>query len=161
VSYSCLSYNVLLAYIFAFSSIQRGIRFINGRKQIFLQDDINNVNLPIQWRAHTNATVTLDQAGTTATLTLDGQTMIVQILNPPPGVVFTTGPAVRLPTDPPLPPGQVDQPNPGVVVLMINMQPGTYSLQVLFNPQWPNMDASAYQTPPSVPISGWTTTSHN
>jgi hypothetical protein len=143
------------------SSIQRGIRFLNGRQQIFLQDDITNVQQPIQWRAHTNATVTLDTTGTTATLSLGGQTMIVEILNAPSGVVFTTGPAERSADDPALPPGQVDQPNPGVTVLMINLNPGSYNLQVLFNPQWPGMDASAYQTPPFVAVNSWSLTSHN
>ena len=133
---------------------------INGRKQVLLQDDIN-VQADIQWRMHTNATVSIDQSGTTATLSLGGKTMQVQLINPPAGAKFTTQEAVRLPTDPALPPGQVDQPNPGVTVLTIALGQGTYSLQVLFNPQWDGMAASAFKTPPSVPLDNWSLNSHN
>jgi hypothetical protein len=139
------------------TSYQRGIRTINSRKQVLLQDDINTSG-SIQWRMHTNATVTT--SGTTATLVLDGQTMQVSILNPPSGASFGTAQAVRLSTDPPLPQGQVDQPNPGVTVLTIDLPAGQYSLQVLFNPQWSGMSASAFVTPPSVPLSQWSVTSH-
>ncbi|KAG8896935.1 hypothetical protein FRB99_008570 [Tulasnella sp. 403] len=141
------------------TSIKRGIRFINGRKQVLLQDDITNAALPIQWRMHTNATVALN--GASATLTLGGQTMQVSILNPPTGATFQTMAAVRYPNDPPLPPNTEDQLNPGVTVLVINLQPGTYNLQVLFNPQWPGMAASDFKTPGLVAIDSWTLTSHS
>lgn len=109
---------------------------------------------------HTNATVAIDTTGTTATLTLDGQTMIVSIQNPPSGAVFTQGLAQRFSTDvtPPIP----DQPNPNVTVLMIDLpNSGTYTLEVLFNPQWPGMSSSDFVTPPSVALDSWTLTSHN
>jgi len=143
-------------------SIKRGIRFINGRKQVLLQDDLNNVSQPVEWRMHTNATVAIDDAKTTATLTLGGQTMQVQILNPGSGVGFSTKDAVRASTDPALPAGQTDQPNPGVTVLCITLATGgTQSLQVLFNPQWSGMSASDFKTPGSVSIDQWSLTSHN
>ncbi|KAH9857976.1 chondroitin AC/alginate lyase [Lenzites betulinus] len=140
------------------TSLKRGIRMINGRKQVLLQDDINAAG-DIMWRMHTNATVTV--SGTSATLTIGDQKMQMTILNPPEGVTITTGDAVRFPDDPPLPDGQVDQPNPGVTVVMINLPAGEYSLQVLFNPQWNGMSASDFVTPPSVGIDGWSLTSHN
>ncbi|KAF8528268.1 heparinase II/III family protein [Gautieria morchelliformis] len=142
------------------TSYKRGIRMINGRKQVLLQDDIN-VQADIQWRMHTNATVAIDSAGTTATLTLGGQTMQVQLINAPAGAKFTTQDAVRLSTDPALPSNQSDQPNPGVTVLTIALGQGTYSLQVLFNPQWSGMSASSFVTPPVVPLDNWSLTSHN
>jgi hypothetical protein len=145
------------------SSYKRGIRMINGRKQVLLQDDIN-VQADIQWRMHTNATVSIDSAGTTATLTLGGQTMQVQLINAPAGAKFTTQDATRLSTDPALPTTpnpQVDQPNPGVTVLTIALGQGTYSLQVLFNPQWSGMAASSFTTPPAVSLDNWSLTSHN
>jgi hypothetical protein len=108
---------------------------------------------------HTNATVSVDSSGTTATLTLDGQTMIVTILNPPSGAAFTTSDAIRFPTDPT--PPQPDQPNPGVTVLIIDLPAGSYTLEVLFNPQWPGMSASDFVTPPSVALDNWTLTSHD
>ncbi|KAI0048326.1 heparinase II/III family protein [Auriscalpium vulgare] len=145
---------------FNVTSFSRGVRTINARKQVLIQDDINAQGT-IMWRMHTNATVTIDSSGTSATLALDGQTMVVQILNAPSGATFTTGPASRLDGDPALPTGQSDQPNPGVTVLIINLPAGTYSLQVLFNPQWSGMQASDFKTPSSVPLSGWSLTSHN
>ena len=127
---------------------------------MLLQDDINSSGT-VMWRAHTNATVTISSSGTSATLALDGQTMEVTMVNPPSGATFTTGEAVRLSSDPALPTGQTDQPNPGVTVLMINLPAGQYSLQILLNPQWPGLSSSSYVTPKSVPLSSWSVTSHN
>lgn len=131
---------------------------INNRKQVLLQDDIN-ASQAIQWRMHTNATITT--SGTTATLTLEGQTMQVSILNPPSGAAFGTAQPVRFASDPPTPTAYPDQPNPGVTVLTIDLPAGQYSLQVLFNPQWAGMSTSDFVTPPSVSVSSWSLTSHN
>lgn len=127
---------------------------------MLLQDDIN-AGAGVMWLMHTNASVSVDSGGTSATLTLEGQTMKVEMLNPPSGAQFTTGEAVRLAGDPALPTGQVDQPNPGVTVLIISLPVGQYSLQVLFNPQWAGLQQSNYVTPPSVALSSWSLTSHN
>jgi hypothetical protein len=154
-----------------YSTVKRGIRFLNGRQQFLLQDDISGVpaGVDVMWRAHTNATVSVGSNGTTATLSLGGQTMIVEILEGPAGAVFTTEePAARLTQDPPVPTGpswsqyDPDQPNPGVTVLVIdNPNGGSYSLQVLMNPQWPSLQASDYVTPPNVAIDSWSLTSHD
>ncbi|KAF7363785.1 hypothetical protein MSAN_01036400 [Mycena sanguinolenta] len=140
------------------TSVKRGIRLLNGRRQILLQDEVT-ASQGVMWRMHTNATVSVDSSGTSATLTLDGQTMQVQMLNPPSGAKFTTTDAVRFSTDvtPPIP----DQPNPGVTVLIIDLPAGTYNLQVLFNPQWPSSDGVNYVTPPSVALDSWTLRSHD
>jgi len=140
------------------NSAKRGIRLINGRKQVLLQDDVDTSS-DIEWRMHTNATVTLN--GNSATLSLGGKTMTVEILNAPSGAEFSMQAAERLPSDPALPDGASDQPNPGVTVLTIALPAGQYSLQVLFNPQWDGMKASDFKTPPSVPIDSWTLDSHN
>jgi hypothetical protein len=140
------------------TSVKRGIRLLNARQQVLLQDEVDAQG-EVMWRMHTNATVNIDSSGTSATLTLDNQTMIVQILNAPSGAVFTTSPAVRFPTDPV--PLEADQPNPGVTVLIIDLPAGSYTLEVLFNPQWPGMAASDFVTPPSVALDSWTLTSHN
>jgi hypothetical protein len=131
---------------------------INKRKQVLIQDDIT-ASQPFQWRMHTNATVT--PSGTTATMTLDGKTMLVSIINPPNGATFGTAAAKRLQNDPALPTGQTDQDNPGVTVLTIDLPAGQYSLQVLFNPQWDGMSSDQFVTPPSVPVGSWSLTSHN
>ncbi|KAJ6607509.1 heparinase II/III family protein [Mycena sp. CBHHK59/15] len=136
------------------TSVKRGIRLLNGRKQVLLQDEIT-ASASVMWRMHTNATVSA--SGTSATLTLDGHTMDVSILNAPSGATFTTSDAVRFSTD--VTPPDPDQPNPGVTVLIISLPAGTYNLQVLFNPQW--NDGTTFVSPPSVALDDWTLTSHN
>lgn len=108
---------------------------------------------------HTNATVTVNSNG--FTLQIGDQTLQMQVLNAPSGAKLGTADAVRLSTDPALPAGQTDQPNPGVTVVTIDMPAGTNNLQVLFNPQWPGMSSSDFQTPSSVALSSWSLTSHN
>ncbi|KAF8751811.1 Heparinase II III family protein [Rhizoctonia solani] len=142
--------------------IKRGVRLINGRKQVLLQDDLLDVTQSVEWRMHTNATIAIENGGQTAMLTLGGQTMQVQLLNPGAGVGFSIKDAVRAPTDPALPPNQADQPNPGVKVLCVSLAPGkTQSLQVLFSPQWPGMSVSDLRLPPHVHLDDWSLTSHN
>jgi len=149
----------LASAYFDVTSYKRGIRTINGRKQVLLQDEIT-ATAAIMWRMHTNATVTIDTGATSATLTLDGQTMTMQILSAPTGAQITTMEAVRLSTDPATPAGSPDQPNPGVTVVTIQLPAGQYNLQVLFNPQWSGMSASDFKTPSFVAIDSWTPTSH-
>lgn len=103
-------------------------------------------------------TVSVDSGGTSATLSLDGQTMKMQILNAPSGAQITTMSATRLQGDPATPDGYPDQDNPGVTVVVISLPAGTYNLQVLFNPQWQGF--SDFKTPSVVPIDSWSTTSH-
>lgn len=141
---------------FDVTSFSRGVHLINGRKQVLIQDEIN-ASASIMWRAHTNATVAISSDGFTATLTIGSATTTVQLLNPPSGAVFTTMEPVRFATDP-IPP-QPDQPNDGVTVLVISLPAGSYTLEVLINPQWPGMSSSSYTTPASVPLSQWSLTS--
>lgn len=139
------------------TSFQRGIRMINGRRQILIQDEIT-ATAPLQWRMQTNATIT--PSGTGATLTLGDKTMMVQLINPPAGAAFSRSDPIRTAKAPQLQPGmEADQPNPGVSVLIIDLPAGTYNLQVLFNPQWDNF--KSFQTPPSVALADWSLTSHN
>lgn len=123
---------------------------------MLIQDEIT-AQAGIQWRMHTNATVAISNGGTSATLTLDGQTMIMEILNPPAGAVFTTSDAVRYASDPA--PPQPDQLNPDVTVVIISLPAGTYTLVVLFNPQWPGMSASDFITPSLASLSSWSLSS--
>jgi hypothetical protein len=138
------------------SSVKRGIRLINARQQVLLQDDITATG-EVQWRMQTNATVSIDNGGQSATLTLEDKTMKVSMINPPSGAQFGKSDAVRFPSDPT--PPQPDQANPGVTVLTIDGMKGTFSLQVLFAPQWPK--AGNMKTPPSVPLDSWSLTSHS
>lgn len=48
--------------------VRRGIRFLNGRRQVLLQDEIKKGHGSVEWRVHTNGTVTLSKDKRTATL---------------------------------------------------------------------------------------------
>lgn len=104
---------------------------MNGRKQVLLQDEVT-ASESVMWRMHTNATVSVDTSGTSAILTLDGQTMNVAMLDPPDGAKFTTSEAKRFDSDPA--PPETDQENPGVTVLIIALPAGVYipSLAVVY-----------------------------
>jgi hypothetical protein len=138
---------------------------LNGRKQILVQDDIAGVaaGTNLQWRAHTNASVTTD--GTTATLTLNSKTLIASIINAPSGVSFSTMTADPMSQDPPIPTGSQYAENPsneGVTVLVINTEGGSdMSLQVLLNPQWDGMASTDFVSPPNIAVQDWSVTSHN
>ncbi|SCZ99350.1 BZ3500_MvSof-1268-A1-R1_Chr7-2g09496 [Microbotryum saponariae] len=149
---------------YAGTTSARAIRFLNKRQQILLRDEITSTG-SILWRMHTNATVTISSSGTTATLAMGGQTMIATLRQPANGK-FTTVEAVRLTgqDSPSLTSGNTDTPNgpiPGVTVLTVALDAGTYDIEVLFNPQWPNLKASDYVNPPNVAIDSWSLTSHN
>ncbi|WVR05880.1 hypothetical protein IAU60_002906 [Kwoniella sp. DSM 27419] len=144
--------------------VKRGIRFINGRKQILLQDDVTS-SPTLQWRMHTNATVSIDSSSSnTATLTLGDDTLIAKIVQGPSGAAFSTAQPVRESSDPAVPSGNDaendDQPNPGVTVLTIDVNDGgSFSLQVLFTPQWGN-GFTAVDSVNNVALDQWSTTSH-
>jgi hypothetical protein len=130
---------------------------LNKRRQVLLQDEINTQGT-VDWLMHTNATVVT--SGSSATLTLDGKELTITMLNPPDGANFTTvTPSVRFPTDPQ--PLAADQPNPGVTTLGMSFPPGTYTLEFLFNPQWPGMASNDFVTPPTVNLEAWSLTSHD
>lgn len=138
------------------TSVKRGVRTINGRKQVLIQDEIQTQS-SIQWRMHTNATVTTDS--NSATLTIGDKQMRILVLSPTSGATIGTSPAQRAGGDAtPLVP---DQPNPDVTVLTINLDAGNQNLQVLFNPQWDGMSESDFKTPPSVALDNWSLDSHN
>ncbi|KAI0031486.1 chondroitin AC/alginate lyase [Vararia minispora EC-137] len=137
------------------TSVKRGVRTVNKRRQVLVQDEITT-STSFQWRMHTNASVTIDSSGTSATLKRDGQTMTVQLLSPTSGASLTTQSAVRLSTDPPLPTGESDQPNDGITVLTVAFSSGgTYTIALLFNPQWSGMSSSAYTTPSITALDQW------
>ncbi|CDZ96694.1 Heparinase II/III-like [Phaffia rhodozyma] len=152
------------------TSIERGVRLLNDRKQMLIQDEINAPGATnIQWRMHTNATVSISSDGLTATLTLQGKTCEVKIVSPSTGATFSPMDPTRFSSDPPLPAQltfdgvleEGDQPNTGVTVLAVSLPGGEYSLQVLFNPQWDGSSASDFVTPSNVTLENWSTTSHN
>ncbi|KAK0198277.1 chondroitin AC/alginate lyase [Armillaria mellea] len=135
------------------TSVKRGVRMLNKRKQVLVQDEVTST-ADIQWRMHTNATVTTD--GSKATLVRDGKTLEVSILSPS-GATFTTSAATRFDTDPT--PPDPDQANPNITVVIIELSAGTNNIQVLFNPQW--NDGTTFVTPSSVDLDNWSLTSHN
>jgi len=137
--------------------VKRGVRFLNQRRQVLLQDEIDSQGT-VDWNIHTNATVTTN--GASATLKLDGQTLILTLLNPPTDATFTTStPSARYSTDPQ--PPEADQPNPGVTTVTVSLPAGEHTLAFLFNPQWPGMQTGDYVTPPAVSLDSWNLKSHD
>lgn len=159
----------------------RGIRVLNARRQVLLRDEVaaGVGKSTIEWRVQTNATISL--SGSNATLTISNLTdpnaafeldytfakpkvMNVSILSPPGATFNVEGPpagsswgpgaeADGLPGNPT---------NVGVSVLKIDLKPGSaQTIEVLFQPQWDGLTSADQATPPSVPLSGWTLTSHD
>jgi hypothetical protein len=93
--------------------------------------------------------------------------MVASIVNGFSGAVFTTAQPTPVTQDPPVPTGpntaeDENQPNPGVTVLVVdNPNGGSYSLEIMFSPQWSDLTTADYATPSNVPLSGWSLTSHN
>ncbi|CEQ40577.1 SPOSA6832_02215, partial [Sporobolomyces salmonicolor] len=137
-------------------SSNRAIRFLNGRRQVLLRDEITG-------SAPTNATVTLSNNNQTATLALGDQTLIAELRQPSTAAFATETPSERISTEPALLSGTVDQPNPGVTVLSIDIPAPTGGavIEVLFNPQWPGWSSNSFVNPPDVAISSWSLTSHD
>lgn len=170
------------------NTVVRGIRFLNGRRQVLLRDEIaagNGIN-DIDWRVHTNATVSISSDGRTATLTIssvtdanawgDGQVHVSNLPSTQKMIVKLTSPSTatfksRKPDETKLydqgDPNQVqgevgDQPNPGVTLLWISLNGGSDQvIETVWQPQWPELTAADNATPKSVPLSQWTLTSHN
>lgn len=142
-----------------YSTVKRGIRYLNTRQQVLIQDDVTDVP-NLQWRMHTNATITTNNA--TATLALSEQTLIASIVQGPSGASFSTAEPTRSSSDPALPTGTMDadQPNDGVTVLVVDVpNGGTFSLQVLLTPQW-GSGFTAMDTVNNVALDDWSLTSH-
>ncbi|GAA5866724.1 hypothetical protein JCM8547_002738 [Rhodosporidiobolus lusitaniae] len=145
------------------TSVKRAIRFLNGRRQVLLRDEVSST-AAIQWRMQTNATVTMSNNNQTATLELGGETLIATIQSPS-GGAFTTLQPVRLSSDPTSSAGvtmSADQPNPDELVLAIDVAEGDQTIEVLFSPQWSDFSSSDYISDPAdVAIDDWSLTSHN
>ncbi|GAA5829964.1 hypothetical protein JCM11251_007950 [Rhodosporidiobolus azoricus] len=146
------------------TSANRAMRYLNGRKQILVRDELETT-ATIQWRMHTNATVSLSNNDRTATLELGGKTLIAELTGATDSeATFGTEDAVRDSSQPTQSAGTTmspDQPNPGVTVLTVNVAAGTRTIEVLFNPQWDDMNESEYITPANVAIADWSVTSHD
>jgi len=140
------------------ANVKRGIRFLPGRRQVLLQDELVGITDASQWRVQTNATISIDSTGRIATLALGGQNLVAQILSPD-GVTFQDLPSTRTANAPPIDPGMADMDNLGARVLAIDLPTGDNTVQVLFNPQWD--DFTNFQTPPTVALADWSLTSHN
>ncbi|CAO1633970.1 unnamed protein product [Sympodiomycopsis kandeliae] len=173
------------------NTVVRGIRFLNGRRQILVQDEIaQNAGITsVQWRVQTNGTVTLSDDKKTATLTIEKvtdpnaaggaealvakldskKTMVVKILNPTDGEFSTNGPPTKriYGSDPNPKPNEYgpdedgDQENVGVTALQIQMKNPSGKIQVLWQPQWENLNSADSATPKDVDLANWSVTSHN
>ncbi|KAL9938422.1 hypothetical protein V8E36_003045 [Tilletia maclaganii] len=178
------------AYGLDSGAVKRGIRFLNARRQILLQDELGSAAFSngqqVQWRVQTNASVSLSQDKRTATLTLQKivdpnaaynfntqlakqRSVIVRILDPTPSAaVFSVQgpPAERIyGSEPAQTQSGIDgdPTNTGVSVLAIELS-GTASpatISVLWQPQWDDLGSDDAAVPAQVGLDQWTTTSHN
>lgn len=170
------------------NTVVRGIRMLNGRRQVLVRDEIaadSSIN-QINWRVHTNATVTLSADKKTATLKISNvkdpnawgnttnplvaslpkeETMIVKLLSPSAGQFDTIKPDEQrlYGSDPNQANGQQgDQPNPDVTLLFIELQGGSQqTIETVWQPQWSSLSAQDSAVPKSVALAGWSLTSHN
>lgn len=169
-------------------SLVRGIRFLNGRRQMLLQDEIaSGVSGNIDWRIHTNSSIKISSDGRTATLvqkTITGanagfnikadldkqQTVILTILSPADSkfsqttatsrnFLYNTADVSLQQTNNTVVGNMGD---PAVTILSIKLQGGSQqTVQVLWQPQWAQLTAADTKIPPSVALSDWSLTSHN
>ncbi|PWN27061.1 hypothetical protein BDZ90DRAFT_232623 [Jaminaea rosea] len=168
-------------------SVQRGIRFLNGRRQMLVQDEIKSSSsiTSVEWRMQTNATVTLSDDKRTATLkiskvenpnayggadepfvqSLPKTETVILTLQQPSGATFSTqGPPAEREygSDPNTAANEEgDQLNKGVTVLSIKAPSPSGTIAVWFQPQWDNLNDADKTAPPSVALSDWSLTSHN
>ncbi|GAA5987256.1 hypothetical protein JCM11641_003383 [Rhodosporidiobolus odoratus] len=146
------------------SSVKRAIRYLNGRRQVLLRDEVT-ATADIQWRMQTNATISLSNNDKTATLKLGDQTLIAEITGASAdAATFSQLAATRLSGDPTSSDGytmSADQPNGDAKILAISVDAGTQVIEVLFNPQWEGSSNGDFVTPPAVAIADWSLTSHD
>lgn len=91
-------------------------------------------------------------------LSMNGKRLAI-ILQSPAIATFRVMDAIRLPSDPRPPPGETDDPNPGVLVLCVDILPGHHTVAVIFVPMWDN--EKELDAPPLVQLSSWNLTSHS
>ncbi|BGP15469.1 hypothetical protein JCM10213v2_003448 [Rhodosporidiobolus nylandii] len=146
------------------TSAHRAIRYLNGRRQVLLRDEITTTGT-IEWRVQTNATLTMSNNGKTCEMSLGGQKLVAEITGASAeAATFTELPATRLSSDPNSSDGYTaspDQPNPTERVLAIQLDAGTQVIEVVFNPQWDGFEDSDFVSPPNVAIADWSVDSHN
>ncbi|KAL0938150.1 uncharacterized protein CTRU02_207881 [Colletotrichum truncatum] len=135
--------------------IQRGLRMLNKRRQVLIQDEIGTSPHSFQWRMHTNASISYSKDQRTARLDLNNKTLDV-ILQSPVNAVFETLE--------PVPQGDSrkdnlkDMSNEGVSVLAIDIFSGSSTVSVVFSPRW-GRDKEV-KLPKLVPLEEWTLGSH-
>lgn len=88
---------------------------VAGRQAVLLRDELTGTTATAQWRANTNATLSMSGDARTCTMTLNGQTLIASIRSPT-GVTFGTAqPRAANPVPDEL------APDPGTTVLTIDL----------------------------------------
>ncbi|KZL84073.1 hypothetical protein CI238_10099 [Colletotrichum incanum] len=122
------------------TSFHRGLRMLNDRKQVLIQDEIETAPFTSLWRMHTNASISYSKDRRIAL------NATFQTLEP----VSLGGSRVK---------GSLkDMPNPGVSVLAIEVLSVNSTIAVILSPRWTeDWEASL---PELVPLKEWTLISH-
>lgn len=139
------------------SGWKRGVRLIDGRAQLLVQDEItSDRQVDALWGMHTRAVIDISGDGRQAILSQNGKRLLARIVSDG-AATFTDMPAAPLPTSP----QPAQEANDGVRRLSIWFSPAagrTTTLAVQFTPLPRGADASAPPGPASVtPLSSWRT----
>jgi uncharacterized protein YjdB len=140
------------AYSADASSVRRGVKLQNHRKELLVQDEMK-LKLPseVYWFMHTKARVDIAPDGRSAVLTQGDKRLFAEILTAP-GAVFSVMDAVPLP-DSPQPAGQ--DANTGIRKLTIRMEHVTEeTLAVRLVPLMPPEPLPS-DVPVTVPLDHW------
>ncbi|KAK4192387.1 hypothetical protein QBC35DRAFT_469728, partial [Podospora australis] len=114
-------------------SIKRGVRLLEGRDRVLIQDEIRGASEGSQWRMHTRAEITYSDSGRVAHLRLNGKALDATILSPTTASFYTADAKTDMHSWKAQVP-VTDLPNSGVNVLAVDIPAGNTTLAVLFCP---------------------------
>ncbi|KAK2056644.1 hypothetical protein LY76DRAFT_517984 [Colletotrichum caudatum] len=138
------------------TTLQRGLRMLNERKQVLIQDEIGTTPFGCQWRMHTNASISYAKDQRTAHLKLNNKILDVVLQSPVNATFRTLKPISQGSSRSTV--NVTDMPNTGVSVLAIEVPPGNSTVAVILSPRW--REDWKFQLSKHVPLKEWTLTSH-
>ena len=149
------------AYANDATSVVRGVRMIDYKRSILIQDEISGVSgdQEVYWFMHTKADIDIVDAGQTAIFEQNGKRLWAHILNAPSGTNFTTMTATPLPTSP-VPDGGQDSTDAYQKLVMHISGVANMTLAVVFVPLDLNDDPPT-SLPSVTALSNWSTYAYN
>ncbi|PVI03407.1 hypothetical protein DM02DRAFT_640692 [Periconia macrospinosa] len=117
------------------SSVRRGLKLLDERKNLLIQDEIIGAASMSQWRMHTTATVVLSEDNKVAVLHLNNKSISV-MLQSPATAFFAVTPSVKLKEELSFPNEVPSQWNQSTSVLTVDVQSGNQTIALVFQPHW-------------------------